>query len=207
MPLIHPAYLARERQRVMRPDAHRFIRPDWRRYVQPGFELAAYYERIERKYRPDQARVPAGSREGGQWTDGGGGSGRSGASRDETTEISAAARKGGEGHHYVPGAEVRNRGVSPEAAKVFEEAKTGPLLDTRSNKWDKDHRVYNEAVGEALDAFLKDQGSAPEKMTAEQAREFLRRIYESADPRIRSYNYGIQIREIMQPLLRRGGRE
>jgi hypothetical protein len=72
MTIIHPAYLAHERQRFMRPDAHRFIRSDWRRFVTPGSELAADYERIERKYRPDQARVPAGSREGGQWTDGDG---------------------------------------------------------------------------------------------------------------------------------------
>lgn len=72
---IHPAYLAHQRQRFTRPDAYRFLRPDWRRYVQPASELAAYYESLERKYRPDQARVPAGSREGGQWTDEGGGGG------------------------------------------------------------------------------------------------------------------------------------
>ncbi len=29
--------------------------------------------KLARKYRADQPRVPAGSREGGQWTDGGGG--------------------------------------------------------------------------------------------------------------------------------------
>lgn len=72
MPYIHPAYLEHERKRFTRPDAYRFIRPDWRRYVQPGSELAAYYESIEQKYRPDQARVPAGDPAGGQWTDEGG---------------------------------------------------------------------------------------------------------------------------------------
>lgn len=69
MPPIHPAYLERERQRWLRHDAHRFLRPDWRRYVQSGSELAAYYESIEQKYRPDQPRVPAGNPDGGQWAD------------------------------------------------------------------------------------------------------------------------------------------
>ncbi len=54
----------------MRPDAHRFIRPDWRRFVNAGSELEALVEDIERKYRSDQPRVPAGSPEGGQWTGG-----------------------------------------------------------------------------------------------------------------------------------------
>ena len=48
----------------MRPDAHRFIRPDWRRFVNAGSELEALVEDIERKYRSDQPRVPAGSPEG-----------------------------------------------------------------------------------------------------------------------------------------------
>ena len=36
--------------------------------MQPGSELAKLSEEIERKYRPDQPRMPAGVREGGQWT-------------------------------------------------------------------------------------------------------------------------------------------
>ena len=42
------------------------LRFDWERTI------GQYYKR---KYRPDQPRVPAGSREGGQWTDEGGGGG------------------------------------------------------------------------------------------------------------------------------------
>ena len=72
---IKPEYLAREQKYWMRYDAYKFIRPDWRRHVKPGSELAAIYEIYERKYRPDQARVPSGSRDGGQWTDEGGGAG------------------------------------------------------------------------------------------------------------------------------------
>jgi len=52
----------------MAPNAHLFIRPDWRRWVTPGSELYSVYELYESKYSPDQPRVPAGSREGGQWT-------------------------------------------------------------------------------------------------------------------------------------------
>ncbi len=42
------------------------LRADWM------LTLRAHYAR---KYSPDQPRVPAGSREGGQWTDGNGGGG------------------------------------------------------------------------------------------------------------------------------------
>lgn len=49
------------------------------------------------KYRPDQARVPAGSREGGQWTTegGGGGFGSGGASTDDARMSSADENTGG----------------------------------------------------------------------------------------------------------------
>jgi len=96
MPPIHPAYLAHERQRWLRHDAHRFLRPDWRRFVVPGSELAAHYESIEQKYRPDQARVPAGNAGGGQWTDEGaagrgiGSTSRSSNGADRQTRIAQA---------------------------------------------------------------------------------------------------------------------
>ena len=66
------AYLENEIKRWMRPDAHRFVRPDWRCYVAPGSDLWSLYELYERKYSADQPRVPAGSSEGGQWTNGDG---------------------------------------------------------------------------------------------------------------------------------------
>lgn len=211
MPIIHPAALERELLRGMRPDAHRFIRPDWRRQVKPGSDLWALYERFERKYSPDQPRVPTGVREGGQWSseDGGGSNTQTESQRrgNENIVVAASSGKRGSGHHYVPGAEIRNRGVSEEASKVFRDAKTGPLYDPRSNLWDKPHRAYNDAVGDALDVYLAEKGTPPDKMTADQAREFLGRVYESRDPRIRDYNMGIQMRELMQRLLRRGGRE
>jgi len=61
--------------------------------------------RLARKYSPDQPRVPAGSAEGGQWTDAGGGSGSTDAgSRRELTRISASsAGSGGQGGGEVEG--------------------------------------------------------------------------------------------------------
>jgi hypothetical protein len=52
--------------------------------VQAGSELAALYEEIERKYRPDQPRVPAGVPEGGQWTVDGAGSVQRTSVREES---------------------------------------------------------------------------------------------------------------------------
>jgi hypothetical protein len=75
MPMIHELALEHALKHWMRADAHRFIRPDWRRFAKPGSEIEAFYERFERKYRPDQARVPAGNPDGGQWTSEGGGAG------------------------------------------------------------------------------------------------------------------------------------
>src|SRR5579864_8661666 len=57
-------------KRWMRPNAHRFIRPDWRRYVRPGYERDFQAMFFEFKFDPDQPRVPAGNRDGGQWTNG-----------------------------------------------------------------------------------------------------------------------------------------
>lgn len=65
---IKSAYLEHQLKRWMRPDAHLFVRPDWRRHVRPGFEDDLPFALYERKYSPDQARVPSGSSEGGQWT-------------------------------------------------------------------------------------------------------------------------------------------
>jgi hypothetical protein len=93
----HIAWNDAQLKRWMRPDARRFIRPDWRRYVVAGSALAAFYERYERKYRPDQPRVPAGVPEGGQWTGVGGGSpdgGRRASMAGSGKEIVGRARKG-----------------------------------------------------------------------------------------------------------------
>ncbi len=62
------AYLENEIKRWMAPNAHHFVHPDWRRYVQADSDLRPVFELYESKYNQNQPRVPAGSREGGQWT-------------------------------------------------------------------------------------------------------------------------------------------
>lgn len=55
-----------QRRRWMRHDAHRWVRQDADRWLRPGFEPAL--PSLDRKYNPDQPRVPAGSSHGGRWT-------------------------------------------------------------------------------------------------------------------------------------------
>jgi hypothetical protein len=65
--------MAQIRQVYLDHELRRWMRPDWRRFWKPGHENDPFYkeyERIERKFSPDQPRVPAGAREGGQWTSG-----------------------------------------------------------------------------------------------------------------------------------------
>jgi len=88
---IHPLAAAHALARWTRHDAHRFLRPDWRRHVQKGSDLEALYEQIERKYRPDQPRVPAGVREGGRWMADGSGSG-AGTPSDGSTSGNTSGR-------------------------------------------------------------------------------------------------------------------
>lgn len=66
------AYDAHQRARWMRPDAYRWLRPDATRYLVPGSDPAKIFPAFDRKFNPNQPRVPAGSPDGGQWTDGGG---------------------------------------------------------------------------------------------------------------------------------------
>ena len=112
-----------------------------------------------------------------------------------------------DGHHYPPRAVMKDMGVSEEARQVFEKSKTGPLYETRSNRWDKAHIAYNQAVKEALDDYLAKNNTRPESMTASQAREFLGKLLASSDKRIETYNKTIMMREIMKRLRFRFGRE
>lgn len=198
----HPAAIAHDLKRWMRPDAYRFIRPGWRRYVRPESEAAAIFGRYEAKYRTDQPRVPAGVRQGGQWTDDGGrgGSGGAGAGGG-ATEVSAASRKAG-GHHFVPKGVSSKYPLSAEARRVFDERTTGSLREPTSNRYDKEHRAYNDAVGESLDRFLNEKKIDRAQMTKQQAAEFVDGVIHSRDPRIRWLNMRIFMREIMFNLRR-----
>jgi len=64
------AYARHQQARWLRPDAARWVRPDAARYLAPNADVGAIFPALERKYSPDQPRVPAGNPDGGQWTDG-----------------------------------------------------------------------------------------------------------------------------------------
>lgn len=74
-------FAASQRDRWMQPDAERWVRPDAARFLAPGTRAIDAFPALDRKFNPNQPRVPAGNPDGGQWTDGGGsggGQGRSG---------------------------------------------------------------------------------------------------------------------------------
>lgn len=138
-------------------------------------------------FRPDQPRWPKGSGEdSGRWSGGAG-------TEAPSTEPSASPQS--RGRHFVPGKLYRNEGLTPETRRVFERAVTGPLRGQQHGNSDE-HGTYNKAVKEAFDQFKSRNGIAHSKdMTPEQAKKFLSEIHNSKDPRIRSFNLKIYMRE------------
>lgn len=57
---------AAQRACWMRPGAYRWIRPDALRFLAPGTDPRDVYRALQRKFNPDQPRVPAGNPDGGQ---------------------------------------------------------------------------------------------------------------------------------------------
>lgn len=179
----------------------------------------------ERKvYNPNQPRLPAGRREGGQWTTGGETANRltssgsaSDSGHDEFPTILSvapdselrpaaheiAARVRAEGHHYIPQAVFKRYPFPEETRRVFEEARTGPLLDETTNVYDARHRIYNRATDEVVRQFMEKNNIEPERMTPDQARAAVKEVIDSKDPRIRNLNMGVWSGEIMQRVLRR----
>jgi hypothetical protein len=180
-------------------------------------------------FNPNQPRVSAGSSDGGQWTSGGsmglGGGQRTRVTdvggRNDSRVISDATPYGikpnaryaanesqrvgqdrADGHHYVPHALYDKLPIPDETRKVFDEAKTGRLYDSRSNKYDATHRIYNDAVTEHFKRFTNENNIQLERMTPEQARSFVDEVTRSQDPRVRNFNMRIQFREIMYRVFR-----
>ena len=73
MNLREAAWLAHQRRRWMLPDPSRCLQTDQSKWRRPEAAWQPSPGLYERKYSPDQPRVPAGTAEGGQWTDAGGG--------------------------------------------------------------------------------------------------------------------------------------
>ena len=179
-------------------------------------ELAALWQWLILKYSADQPRVPAGSRDGGQWTKDGAtetSSVQIARNRNDTSPISDATPDNmlipvaGWEHHYVPWGTFKKYNLLSETRKIFVDATSGPLEDITANKWGPEHATYNEAVDEAFKSFLKRNNIPPEeawRLTPAQAEEFLDEVFYSSDPRIRLFNMRIW-RESFKYWRRSGG--
>jgi hypothetical protein len=112
------AFLRHQQSRWLRQDAGRWVKADAARYLRPGSSLDALFG-VEQKYNPNQPRVPAGSSDGGQWTNGASGSAQNDAAQssgnidlgnlpsfsdlfDTTDDIQLAGDPPGIGHNGGP---------------------------------------------------------------------------------------------------------
>jgi hypothetical protein len=106
----------------------------------------------------------------------------------------------------------------PETRKIFDQSTSGELPKGRvlvddsgipkGHYWDGprgEHAQYNDAVKELMENFMRDRNITPETTTPDHARDILKAIRASEDPRIR--NYTRMIRMLRQIFRLRGGRE
>jgi hypothetical protein len=122
------------------------------------------------------------------------------------------------GHHAAPEGVYSKMNFPPETRKIFDQSTSGELPKGRvfvddsgiaqGHYWDGPagrHRQYNDAVKELMEDFMRDRSITPETTTPDDARDILKAIRESEDPRIR--NYTRMIRMLRQIFRLRGGRE
>jgi hypothetical protein len=163
-------------------------------------------------YNPNQPRVPAGHPDGGQWT----GSNGTRLPSDEALDDSwiPSADFAARGHHWMPREFYLRLPFTREVRKVFRDATSGALphriysegrFAPLRHRFDHEHRQYNAAVYQLVKDYMDEIGTTAQQMTPDQARQFLRVIDESKDPRIRRYNGMIRFMHSMFRL-RSGGR-
>src|SRR5262245_3053835 len=178
---IHPAYLEHECKRFMRHDANRFLRPDWRRFIRSGQQdrsLCQFYEYIERKYHPEQPRVPKGNPDGGQWTNDGhhSGSGRqdprvvSDATPDAVRSGSRYAQgraRGAFGRVIINGQQVEPTPAQQARLAVVEAQarETIRRVQELDPKWQPTPSAY-ESVEGLIAAYRSDAQQAKERISA-----------------------------------------
>lgn len=122
------------------------------------------------------------------------------------------------GHHAAPGGVYSKMNFPPETRKIFDQSTSGELPKGRyvvddsgipqGHYWDGTkgrHAEYNDAVKELMENFMRDRNITPESTTPDHARDILKAIRESEDPRIRDYTRMIRILRRIFRL--RGGRE
>jgi hypothetical protein len=153
-------------------------------------------------YNPEEPRIPKHNAGGGQWTQVAANDDPNDAS-DAPDNSSFPVQKYGRGHHWVPRVVFENRNFSKEKDAVFEKSTSGPLADPTINQNTVEHREYNDAINELLDAFLKKNNITDEQMTPAQAGEFVQEVIGSSDPVIRGFV--IKIRQEVWRYIRRYG--
>jgi hypothetical protein len=122
------------------------------------------------------------------------------------------------GHHAAPRGEYSKMNFPPETRKIFDQSTSGELPKGRAlvddsgipkgHYWDGPagrHGQHNDAVKELMDNFMRDRNITPETTTPDHARDILKAIRESEDPRIRDYTR--MIRMLRRIFRLRGGRE
>jgi len=139
-------------------------------------------------YDPHQPRVPAGHRDGGQWTD------DDGDLDDDGWAVDVASV----GHHWYARQFYRRYPFSRETRMVFRAGTSGPLTSElwskRRNEWikhgrgyDRLHREYDRAVDELVNGYMRDRNISPQQMTPAQAREVVDLVQKSTHPHIQKF--------------------
>lgn len=106
------------------------------------------------------------------------------------------------GHHEMPKAIYEKWDLTPETRQVFKDATTGSLPkglaigpdgELQGHLWDDRHRQYTKAVEDISNNFLRENDiMETRRMTPDQARDLLKEIRESEEPKIREYNRTIR---------------
>ncbi|HEY8564723.1 MAG TPA: hypothetical protein VIL65_04430 [Beijerinckiaceae bacterium] len=126
--------------------------------------------RLLRRYDPNQPRVPAGSPEGGRWTDGGGGQPREDYAQLRPRRVPGLRVINGRGHQLTAGQETRLVAAEAEARSLTRE------VQRRDPDWRPPAAVYSDPEG-----LIRAN-----QLTAQQARLRLQELGAS-EPRQRSF--------------------
>lgn len=184
----------------------------WRRHaiarLRLDWELLKFSLRGRKAgFDPSQARVPAGTREGGQWTsEGGEGTPLRPAESNLPLDDDGTPYYKPGGHHEVPKAVYGKWNLPPETAAVFKNGTTGKmpqmLLRTTpdgvpvGHLWDGSngaHGIYNQAVDKLGRDFMSRNGITGPQMTPDHAWALLKEIRETDEPIIRDYNKSMRL--------------
>jgi len=99
------------------------------------------------------------------------------------------------GHHYIPQSLWKKEPLQSDTRRVFDRATTGPIPG--GHNYGGGHSQYNSAVRDLYDDWKNKNGIQCEKMTPQQANDFVNKIKQSSNPAIRNFNNKILMKIIM----------